>query len=325
MKRDVENIGGKFFDLRPKSLDEFIGHEKVKRNLKVYLDAAKKRGDSLDHILLSGPSGVGKTTLAFIIANELNHGIKVASAPVIERAGELVSLLTSLEDGDVLFIDEIHRLNTSLEEILYSAMEDFSIDIIVGSGPGARSIRLRLPRFTLIGATTKEGLISSPLRSRFGIVLKLDYYSPDELVEIIKRSSRVMSITVTDDSAYEIAKRSRGTPRVANKLLRRIRDFAEVMGKSIIDMEVTKRAFEELEIDELGLDSTDRKLLFLLVEHFNCGPVGIDTLAVSLGEEKRTIEEVYEPFLIREGFIKRTPRGRVATAKAVEFVRGRIE
>lgn len=307
---------------RPKSLDEFIGQERIKSSLRVFLEATRLRNEPLDHILLSGPPGVGKTSLAVIIANELNRNMKVTSGPAIERQGDLIAMLTNLSEGDILFIDEIHRLNRSIEEVLYAAMEDFAVDIIVGSGPAARSIRLSLPRFTLIGATTREGLLSAPLRSRFGIFMKLDYYSLDELKEIVLKASAQLGIDISVDSAIEIARRSRGTPRVAISLLRRVRDFAEVRGLKFIDLDSTIEAFKVLEIDEYGLDTVCRKLLRVLVEDYNGGPVGIDTLSISLGEDKRTIEEVYEPFLIREGFLKRTPKGRLATIKAFEYIRG---
>ncbi|MGB9667762.1 MAG: Holliday junction branch migration DNA helicase RuvB [Thermosulfidibacteraceae bacterium] len=308
--------------IRPKNLDDFIGQEKVKGTLRIFLEASRLRNEPLDHMLLCGPPGVGKTSLAFVVASELNRRIKITSGPAIERQGDLIAMLTTLEEGEVLFIDEIHRLSRSIEEVLYSAMEDFAVDVVLGSGPGARSVRLNLARFTLIGATTREGLISAPLRSRFGIVVKLGYYTLDELKEIVKRSASIFGVDVADDAAYEIARRSRGTPRIAISLLRRVRDFGEVKGIRVIDLDLTMKAFEELGIDEFGLDNVCRRLLMVIVENYSGGPVGLDTLSISLGEDRRTIEEVYEPFLIREGFIKRTSKGRMATVKAFEYIRG---
>ncbi len=305
--------------IRPRRLSDYIGQEQVKRNLAVFIEAAKRRGEPMDHVLLCGPPGLGKTTLAMIIAGELGVNIRITSGPAVERPGDMAAILSGLEEGDVLFIDEIHRLHPQVEEILYPAMEDFVIDVVVGQGPGAKTLRVKLPRFTLVGATTKMGMLTSPLRNRFGVVLRLNFYSVDELVAIVKRSASIMGIPVEDDGAYEIARRSRGTPRVANRLLRRVRDFAEVEGEGVITGEIARRALEMMEIDSEGFDSLDRKLLRTIIEDFGGGPVGIETLAVSVGEEKRTLEEVYEPYLIQQGFIKKTPRGRVATAKAYRY------
>ncbi len=307
-------------DLRPRTLDEYIGQERIKENLRVFIEAAKRRGEPMDHVLLCGPPGLGKTTLAVIIANELGVNIRITSGPAIERAGDMAAILTSLEEGDILFIDEIHRLHPAVEEILYPAMEDFAIDVVVGSGPGAKTLRVRLSRFTLIGATTRMGMLTSPLRNRFGVILRLEYYSVDELVRIIERSASILGVRVDRDGAYEIAKRSRGTPRIANRLLKRVRDFAEVEGDGVITAQIAQRALSMMEIDEFGFDAIDRRLIEVIVDHFNGGPVGIETLAVSVGEEKRTLEEVYEPYLIKEGFIKKTPRGRVATEKAYRYL-----
>jgi len=305
--------------IRPRRLSDYIGQEQVKRNLAVFIEAAKRRGEPMDHVLLCGPPGLGKTTLAMIIAGELGVNIRITSGPAVERPGDMAAILSGLEEGDVLFIDEIHRLHPQVEEILYPAMEDFVIDVVVGQGPGAKTLRVKLPRFTLVGATTKMGMLTSPLRNRFGVVLRLNFYSVDELLAIVKRSASIMGIPVEDDGAYEIARRSRGTPRVANRLLRRVRDFAEVEGEGVITGEIARRALEMMEIDSEGFDSLDRKLLRTIIEDFGGGPVGIETLAVSVGEEKRTLEEVYEPYLIQQGFIKKTPRGRVATAKAYRY------
>ena len=307
-------------DLRPRTLDEYIGQERIKENLRVFIEAAKRRGEPMDHVLLCGPPGLGKTTLAVIIANELGVNIRITSGPAIERAGDMAAILTSLEEGDILFIDEIHRLHPAVEEILYPAMEDFAIDVVVGSGPGAKTLRVRLSRFTLIGATTRMGMLTSPLRNRFGVILRLEYYSVDELVQIIERSASILGVRVDRDGAYEIARRSRGTPRIANRLLKRVRDFAEVEGDGVITAQIAQRALSMMEIDEFGFDAIDRRLIEVIVDHFNGGPVGIETLAVSVGEEKRTLEEVYEPYLIKEGFIKKTPRGRVATEKAYRYL-----
>jgi Holliday junction DNA helicase RuvB len=307
--------------LRPLKFDDFVGQEKIVNNLKVFIQAAKMREEPLDHVLLTGPPGLGKTTLAYIIANELGVGIKVTSGPVIEKPGDLAGILTSLNDREVLFIDEIHRLSPVVEEYLYSAMEDFKIDIVIDTGPNARSVKLNLPRFTLVGATTRAGLLTAPLRARFGISARLDYYTPDELCQIIKRSAKILQIQLTEEGAYEIARRSRGTPRIANRLLKRSRDFAQADKNlaeygGVITKEVAEYALKALDVDEHGLDDMDKRILLTIIEKYNGGPVGIGTIAVAVGEEEGTIEEVYEPYLIQEGFIKRTPRGRVATELA---------
>ncbi len=302
--------------LRPQTLNEYIGQNKVKENMKIYIEAAKKRGEPLDHCLLYGPPGLGKTTLSNIISNEMNSNIKITSGPAIEKPGDLAAILTGLSEFDVLFIDEIHRLSKSVEEILYPALEDFSLDIMVGTGQAARSIRIDLPKFTLIGATTKAGALTTPLRDRFGIVHKLELYSTEDLITIVKRSSRILNVKIDDDAAVEIARRSRGTPRIANRLLKRVRDYALVLGDGNIDLKVTKHALNQLEIDELGLDETDRKLLEIMITQYRGKPVGIEALASSLGEEVDTIEDVYEPYLLQIGFIARTPRGRMPMPEA---------
>ncbi len=307
-------------NLRPRLIDEFIGHTRIKENLKVFIEAAKARGEPLDHVLFYGPPGLGKTTMSHIIANELGSSIKTTSGPAIERTGDLAAILTNLNDGDVLFIDEIHRLSNVIEEMLYPAMEDFHIDIIIGQGPSARSVKLPVPRFTLIGATTRAGLLTSPLRDRFGVILRFDFYTPEELKLIAKRSSRIMGIEITDDGAEEIARRSRGTPRVTNRLLRRVRDYAEVKAKGVITREVAVEALKMLEIDSRGFDRMDRRILATIIDKFDGGPVGIDSLAAALQEEKDAIEDIYEPYLIQEGFIHRTPRGRIATPAAYEHL-----
>lgn len=304
------------FSLRPKCFEEYIGQIKVKENLKVFIDAAKKREEPLDHVLLYGPPGLGKTTLAGIIASEMGVNIKITSGPAIEKAGDLAAILTNLEENDLLFIDEIHRLNKAVEEILYPALEDFNLDIVIGKGPSARSIRLDLPHFTLIGATTKAGSVSAPLRDRFGIVQKLELYSNEELAEIVRRSSSLLQVPIDLEASLEMGSRSRGTPRIANRLLKRVRDFAQIDGNGSIEPEIAKTAMQRLEIDELGLDETDRNLLYTIISNFGGGPVGLDTLASAVGEDKDTIEDVYEPYLMQIGYINRTPRGRVATKLA---------
>ncbi len=304
--------------LRPKKLDEYIGQSKVKSNLNVFIEAAKRRNEALDHVLLYGPPGLGKTTLASIISSEMGVNLRITSGPAIEKAGDLAAILTNLSTHDVLFIDEIHRLNRSVEEILYPAMEDYALDIIIGKGPSARSIRLDLPKFTLIGATTRAGLLTAPLRDRFGVINKLEMYTADELKNIVKRSAGILNIELDEKGAYEIARRSRGTPRIANRLLKRVRDFAQVIGTGIIDLKVAKHALDALEVDEIGLDGVDRNMLLSIITKFSGGPVGLDTLAASIGEDPGTIEDVYEPFLIQLGYINKTPRGRMATRHAYE-------
>ena len=313
------------YSLRPKTLREYIGQTKVKENLKVYIEAAKKRGEPLDHVLLYGPPGLGKTTLANIIATEMNSNIRITSGPAIEKPGDLAALLTNLAPNDVLFIDEIHRLNKSVEEILYPALEDFNLDIIIGKGPSARSIRLDLPKFTLVGATTKAGSLTTPLRDRFGIVHRLELYDTDELKTIIKRSAEIMNIAIDEEGAIEIARRSRGTPRIANRLLKRVRDYALIPGDGNINLKIAKTALQKLEIDDLGLDSIDRKMLESIILNYSGGPVGLETLAATIGEETETIEDVYEPYLMQKGFISRTPRGRVATPKAYKHLNLKME
>ena len=305
--------GGLELSLRPRTLDDYIGQTKVKENLKIYIDAAKNRGEPLDHVLLYGPPGLGKTTLAGIIAAEMGVEIRVTSGPAIEKPGDLAALLTNLNDGDVLFIDEIHRLSRQVEEVLYPAMEDNAIDIIIGKGPSARSIRLDLPRFTLVGATTRAGLLSAPLRDRFGVILRLELYSPDQLSSIVTRSANILGVEIEPDGAADIAARSRGTPRIANRLLKRARDFAEIMGDGVIGRKDADIALQRMEIDALGLDNIDRLLLNTMIKNFNGGPVGLDTMAAAVGEDSSTIEDVYEPYLMQIGFLARTPSGRKVT------------
>ncbi|MBQ8416861.1 MAG: Holliday junction branch migration DNA helicase RuvB [Clostridia bacterium] len=306
--------------LRPKTLEDYIGQEKVKENLKVYIEAAKKRGDPLDHVLLYGPPGLGKTTLSNIIAAEMGVNIRVTSGPAIEKQGDLAAILTNLNEGDVLFIDEIHRLSRSVEEILYPAMEDYALDIIIGNGPSARSIRIDLPRFTLIGATTRAGQMTTPLRDRFGVILKLELYSPEELATIVRRNAGILEMEITDDGAIEIASRSRGTPRIANRLLKRVRDFAQIMGDGRIDERIANYALTKLEIDQLGLDNVDRRMLETIIKFYNGGPVGLETLAATVGEEAVTLEDMYEPYLMQIGFLSRTPRGRCVTHLAYDHL-----
>lgn len=307
-------------NLRPRTLDEFIGQERIKENLKVFITAARMRKEPLDHVLFCGPPGLGKTTLSTIIANELMVNIKTTAGPVIERAGDLAAILTNLSDRDILFIDEIHRMPRVVEEVMYPAMEDFNLDIIIGQGPTARTLKLNLPKFTLAGATTRTSLLTSPLRDRFGVIFRLDFYNTEELKVIVSRSSHLLNVKIDDEAASEIAKRARGTPRIANRLLKRIRDFAQVMGDGMIDIDIAKKSLSALDVDNRGLDELDRKLLLTLVEKFGGGPVGIDTIAAALREDKETIEDVYEPYLLQEGFIERTSRGRLATRLAYEHL-----
>ena len=306
--------------LRPKTLKEYIGQEKAKQNLSIFIEAARRRTESLDHVLLHGPPGLGKTTLAGIIAQEMGVNIRIPSGPAIEKPGDLAALLTNLSENDILFVDEIHRLNRAVEEILYPAMEDYAIDIIIGKGPSANSIRLDLPKFTLIGATTRAGSLSAPLRDRFGVTLRLELYTPEELREIVTRSAGILDVAIEPDGAMEIARRSRGTPRIANRMLRRVRDFAQVMADGVISKDVADKALLALEVDALGLDNVDRRMLRAIIENYGGGPVGLDTLAATIGEESVTLEDVYEPYLMQLGFLTRTPRGRCVTRKAYEHL-----
>ena len=307
-------------NLRPRTLDEYIGQTKAKENMAIYIEAAKRRGEALDHVLLYGPPGLGKTTLSEIIANEMGVGFRITSGPAIERPGDLAALLTNLNENDILFIDEIHRMNRSVEEVLYPAMEDYALDIIVGKGPSARSIRVDLPHFTLVGATTRAGQLSAPLRDRFGVVARLELYTPEELCRIAQRSAGILGIEMEREGAMELARRSRGTPRIVNRFLKRVRDFAQVIGNGVITKEIAAEALSRLEVDELGLDSIDRRLLSTMIRHYNGGPVGLETLAAAIGEEAVTIEDVYEPYLMQIGFLSRTPRGRCVTALAYEHL-----
>jgi len=306
--------------LRPQHLDEYIGQEKIKSTLKIFIDAAKNRGEALDHVLFYGPPGLGKTTLCGIIANEMGVNMKVTSGPAIEKPGEMAAILNNLQEGDVLFVDEIHRLNRQVEEVLYPAMEDFAIDIMLGKDSSARSIRLELPKFTLVGATTRAGLLTAPLRDRFGVVQRMDFYSPEELSIIVKRSAKVLGVEIEDSGAYEIARRSRGTPRLANRLLKRVRDFAQVKYDGVITKEVADFALDILDVDKLGLDNNDRTILLTLIQKFGGGPVGLDTMAAAIGEDAGTLEDVYEPYLLMNGLINRTPRGRMATPAAYKHL-----
>ncbi len=314
-EEDVQYEAG----LRPRTLDDYIGQDRVRENLQVSIAAAKKRGEALDHVLLYGPPGLGKTTLAYVIANELGMAIRSTAGPVIEKAGDLAAMLTNLKEREVLFIDEVHRMTPAIEEILYPAMEDYELDIVIGQGPSARSVKVPVQRFTLIGATTRTGLLTSPLRARFGIVHRLDYYTDGDIEEIVRRSARILGVPIDPEAAGEIARRSRGTPRVANRLLRRIRDFAQVRADGTITVDVAHRALQLLEVDEHGFDEVDRRLLRTIIEKFGGGPVGVGSLAAAMSEERDAIEDIYEPFLIQIGFLDRTPRGRVATARAYEY------
>ncbi|MCF8055425.1 MAG: Holliday junction branch migration DNA helicase RuvB [Desulfocapsa sp.] len=314
----VSNDSGSDNALRPRRLDEYVGQDHLRKSLDIFIRAAKARGETLDHVLFHGYPGLGKTTLSYIIANEMNAGIKATSGPVIERQGDLAAILTSLQEGDILFIDEIHRLNHAVEEILYPAMEDFQLDLIIGQGPGARSVKMDLPRFTLVGATTRTGLLTPPLRDRFGVILRLELYEPEELVKIVQRSASILGMQVDAEGALELGRRSRGTPRIANRLLRRVRDFAEVGKHPTVNAEVADAALNLLNVDRFGLDDMDRRIILSIIDKFQGGPIGLETLATVVCEEKNTLEDVYEPFLIQSGFLTRTPRGRMATITAYE-------